>query len=102
MPIIIDIVDSQVTPDDLETIFSYFTAIDNQFSTYKQDSEISKINSGALAKENYSKDMQTVFALSEKTKQETRGYFDILHQGKYDPSGIVKGWAIQNAADILQ
>ena len=46
--------------------------------------------------------MQTILALSAQTKEETDGYFDILHNGIYDPSGIVKGWAIQNAAQMLQ
>ena len=35
----------------------------------------------------------------EETKQETDGYFDIKKpDGTYDPSGIVKGWAIWEAA----
>ena len=42
--------------------------------------------------------MRAVFALAEQTKQETAGYFDIDRGGFYDPSGIVKGWAIANAA----
>ncbi len=36
--------------------------------------------------------MKVIFKLSEKTKKETNGYFDIFYKGKYDPSGIVKGW----------
>jgi len=46
--------------------------------------------------------MRLIFALAEETKQATHGYFDIAHQGRYDPSGIVKGWAIHNAAQILR
>ncbi|HVU10254.1 MAG TPA: FAD:protein FMN transferase, partial [Phototrophicaceae bacterium] len=30
------------------------------------------------------------------------GYFDIRHKGTMDPSGIVKGWAIYNAAELLR
>jgi len=40
--------------------------------------------------------------MAEQTRQETDGYFDIARNGKYDPSGIVKGWAIYNAAEILR
>jgi thiamine biosynthesis lipoprotein len=44
-----------------------------------------------------------VLALAEKTKKETNGYFDITKPGgTLDPSGIVKGWAIHNAAQFLQ
>jgi thiamine biosynthesis lipoprotein len=42
-----------------------------------------------------------VFALAEQTRQETSGYFDIERGGCYDPSGLVKGWAIFHAAEIL-
>jgi FAD:protein FMN transferase len=45
--------------------------------------------------------MRTVFALAEQTRQETGGYFDIERGGRYDPSGLVKGWAIYHAAEIL-
>jgi thiamine biosynthesis lipoprotein len=102
MHITVEIVDPQVTPKIFEEIFSYFTAVDKQFSTYKNDSEIMRINRGEIPKDNYSSEMQEVFLLAEKTKQETFGYFDIKKpDGTLDPSGIVKGWAIKNAAEIL-
>ena len=40
--------------------------------------------------------------MCEQTRQETDGYFDIQRDGMIDPSGIVKGWAIQQAAHLLQ
>lgn len=55
-----------------------------------------------MKKNEWSEDMKTVFELSKQTKKETNGYFDIFHNGKYDTSGMVKGWAIQNAAQILK
>jgi thiamine biosynthesis lipoprotein len=45
--------------------------------------------------------MQQVFALAEQTRQETGGYFDIEREGRWDPSGLVKGWAIYQAASLL-
>ena len=46
--------------------------------------------------------MREVLALAEQTKRETGGYFDIRRpDGTLDPSGIVKGWAIRNAAAII-
>lgn len=102
MHITIEIVDSQVKPHDIQQIFNYFTYIDNKFSTYKKTSEISQINNKKLNKNQYSTDMKTILALCEQTKSETNGYFDILHNDKLDPSGIVKGWAIWQAAKLLQ
>jgi thiamine biosynthesis lipoprotein len=101
MPITIEVVDPMVTQDDLESVFAYFVAIDETFSTYKDTSEITKINRGELLPAHYSIDMRRIFSLSAQTKKETDGYFDIQHDGIYDPSGIVKGWAILNAAEML-
>ncbi|GCF08012.1 FAD:protein FMN transferase [Dictyobacter arantiisoli] len=101
MPITLEVMDATVTQSDLNAVFAYFVSVDTAFSTYQTTSEISRINRGELAVENCSAAMQTILALSEQTKQETHGYFDIQHNGYYDPSGIVKGWAIQNAASLL-
>jgi FAD:protein FMN transferase len=102
MPITVTILDPTATQEDLEQVFSYFLAVDEMFSTYKEQSEISRINRGLLLPEQYSADMRTILALSEQTRKETQGYFDIQHEGMLDPSGIVKGWAIRNAADQLR
>lgn len=102
MPITIEVMDSTVTRDDLDKVFAYFVSVDDTFSTYKATSEISKINRGELTAAQYSEAMKTILALSEQTKKDTLGYFDIEHNGMYDPSGIVKGWAIQNAAYMLE
>lgn len=84
-------------------VFEYLDYIDQTFSTYKTNSEISKINRGQLLKSEYSADMVEVFNLAEQTKQETRGYFDIKKaDGKLDPSGIVKGWGIWKAGLLLK
>ena len=42
--------------------------------------------------------MKHVLALCEQTNADTFGYFNIAHNGKLDPSGLVKGWAIYQAA----
>lgn len=102
MPITVELVDDWATQAAIDAVFAYFEYVDNKFSTYKDDSEITAINQRRLSLEQASEDMQTVFALSEQTRWETYGYFDIVHNGKYDPSGLVKGWAIDNAAELLR
>lgn len=102
MPITVEIVDAHATQEEIERVFAYFSHIDERFSTYKETSEISRINRGELRPEEYSAEMRTILALSEETKRETNGYFDIRSAGLYDPSGIVKGWAIHNAALMLR
>ena len=102
MPITLEVIDASVTQAMFDTVFAYFEYIDEKFSTYKDTSEISRINRHELTLEESSEDMQTIFAFSEQTRLETDGYFNILHKDIYDPSGVVKGWAIFNAAEILR
>ncbi len=102
MPIEIEIVGSGAQAA-LEAAFAYLVAVDARFSTYKEDSEISRINRGEIEENATSVEMREVFALAEKTKKETSSYFDIRRpDGRLDPSGIVKGWAILNAAALIR
>lgn len=102
MHITVEIVGAVPANGAIEKVFSYFNYVDEKFSTYKDASEITKINKGELRESEYSEDMKTVLLLCEKTKKETGGYFDIVApDGLYDPSGLVKGWSIYNAANIL-
>jgi thiamine biosynthesis lipoprotein len=102
MPITIEIIDSTATEADLAAIYDYFQTVEDRFSPFQESSEVSRLNAGQLAPADYSPDLQLVLKLSEQTKQETNGYFDIYHQGRCNPSGLVKGWAISNAAALLK
>lgn len=100
MPISVEIQDESASAADIDSVFAYFTAVDEQYSPYKATSEVSRINAG-LAPGEWSDDMKRIVELCEQTKRETNGYFDAYYNGTFDPSGIVKGWAIQAAAGIL-
>lgn len=102
MPVVIEINDPNVTREVFEEVFNYLISIDERFSTYKKNSEITLYNEGKIAKEDLSNDMKKVLELSEETKNKTNGFFDIAYNGKIDPSGLVKGWAIQHASEILR
>jgi thiamine biosynthesis lipoprotein len=102
MPITVEIVDD-APAGLLDEVFGYFAAVDARFSTYKPDSEISALNQGRVALADVSLEMQEVLGLAERTRRETDGYFEIKRSdGRLDPSGIVKGWAIRNAADLVR
>ncbi len=102
MPISVEIIDSKSREEDFEKVFNYFKYIDDKFSTFKKESEISKINQGKLEKDRYSEDMKTVLLLCEETKKETNGYFNIEKNGLLDPSGLVKGLSIFRATKMLK
>lgn len=86
----------------LGRVYAYLDWVDATFSTYKVQSEISRLNRGEIAPDEISAAMREVLALAEETRRETHGYFDITRaDGSRDPSGVVKGWAIAGAADLL-
>lgn len=101
MPISIDIASQFASREDLDAIFEHFARVDELFSPYRESSEVSAFNRGELSREKLSAPLREVLALCEKTKAETAGYFDIATETGIDPSGLVKGWAIQGAADML-
>lgn len=102
MPVIIEIINTQVTEKIFKELFDYFIYIDNTFSPFKTDSELTRINQGRLLKNDWSRDMKEVFKLCEQTKNETGGYFNYEKNNQFDPLGLVKGWAINNAGNILK
>jgi FAD:protein FMN transferase len=102
MHITIEVVDREVDPRHVDEVYNYFRYVDRKFSTYKETSEIARINQSKLRRDQYSADMKRVLALCELTRQETDGYFDIHRNGVLDPSGLVKGWSIWQAAKLLQ
>ncbi len=101
MPIIVEIVDAHASAADFDAVFDYFTEVDRRFSPYLDDSEVSRLNRGEVLQ--LSSQMHEVLTLAEQTKQETEGFFDMRRpSGRLDPSGVVKGWAICEAAQFLE
>jgi FAD:protein FMN transferase len=98
MPITVAIVD--IPPRGLlDRVFAYFAEVDRRFSPFKPDSEVSTLDGARLGPDALSPEMREILALADCTRQETDGYFDIRRPGgRIDPSGIVKGWAVRNAA----
>jgi len=117
MPIGIDVRDPEVDPGVLDRAFAWLRWVDATFSTYKPDSEISRLNRGGLALRDAHRDVRAVLARCAELRAETGGYFDMgaallaqwervgdvaLRLGAVDPSGLVKGWAVERAARILE
>ncbi|HET9016344.1 MAG TPA: FAD:protein FMN transferase, partial [Thermomicrobiaceae bacterium] len=101
MPVTVEILDPGVAAADLDAVYAYFGWVDATFSTYDPASEVSRLNRGELTPDRACPEVRAILALAEETKALTQGYFDIRRDGVIDPSGIVKGWAIQQAAERL-
>jgi thiamine biosynthesis lipoprotein len=99
MPIVVAVRDGDV-PDE---VFDWFRHVDATFSTFKENSEISRIRRGELAVEDASDDVRRVLTRCDELRKETGGYFDAAacSPDGLDPSGLVKGWAVDEACAIL-
>ena len=103
----IDVASSKVGLDGLNAglveVTEYVKVIDLEFSTYKPDSQVSRIRRGELRIEDASAQMQEVWQLCLVARELTDGSFDPwCVKGGYDPSGYVKGWAADKCIKILQ
>lgn len=96
MPIVVAVRDGDV-PDE---VFDWFRHVDETFSTYKDESEVSRIRRGELAVEDASDEVRGVYERCSELREETSGFFDI-DAVDGDPSGYVKGWSVDRAAAIL-
>ena len=103
MPIVIDVRDDGAGDELLDLAYDWFREVDAVFSTYKDDSEISRLNRGELALRECREDVRRVIARCRELVDETEGYFDAeaVVPGSIDPSGLVKGWSVDRAADLL-
>lgn len=100
MPVTVQCPDG-TNPVAIEGIFEFLKTVDDKYSPYKETSDVAKVNRGELVAADYDDELQTILNIAEQTKHETNGFFDVWHDGAFDPSGIVKGWAIAKAAQKM-
>jgi thiamine biosynthesis lipoprotein len=76
-------------------------AVDLAFSPYRTDSLVSRLRRGELAP-GAAAPLAEVVARCDLLRSRTDGWFDAWAvPGGFDPSGLVKGWAIERAAALL-
>jgi thiamine biosynthesis lipoprotein len=85
----------------VERVFAWLRWVDATFSTYRADSEISRLERGELTLSAAHPLVREVLARCERLRAVTGGYFDVRARGALDPSGLVKGWAVDRAAALL-
>jgi thiamine biosynthesis lipoprotein len=103
LPVVVDVRDQGIGDEAVEAAFDSLREADAMFSTYRDESEISRINRGELALEDADELVRAVLARCEELCIETDGYFSAraARSDLLDPSGFVKGWAVDRAAEIL-
>ncbi len=71
---------------------------DEVFSTYRDGSDISRLARGELTVEACAPEVAEVLELAAEAERVSDGWFSTRYGGRLDPTGIVKGWAVERAA----
>ena len=80
-------------------IDKYLQNVEEKFSPFLSESLVSRHTDigEELQDDFFDIEYQEVYSRSIIAKKETHGLFDPFFDGKYNPTGFVKGWAIENA-----
>jgi thiamine biosynthesis lipoprotein len=81
--------------------------VDRVFSTYRPESFVSRLGRGEIALEDCPPEVAEVVELGTTAERESGGAFSIRLPGPdgaavLDPSGVVKGWAVERATAPLR
>jgi FAD:protein FMN transferase len=104
MPVSLHLADprSAAALNDLaDKAFGWLREVDERFSTYQAGSEVNQLDQGLVRLAGCSAEMRAVLDRCAELWRATNGYFDTYATGRFDPSGYVKGWAVQVASDRL-
>ena len=106
MAVSLDVRDD-IDPGVISTVVAWLHHVDATFSTYKMESPVSQFGLGLISADQLSEEVRDVLTLCESVREETSGAFDIAcvpapNGSTLDPSGLVKGWSIERAAELLE
>ncbi|MEU0188096.1 FAD:protein FMN transferase [Streptomyces sp. NPDC006207] len=89
----------------LEEAVAFLHRTDAVFSTYRYDSQISRLARGELDLRSCDAEVREVLRLCEEAERRSDGWFSARYRGRSgtgpDPTGLVKGWAVERAARTL-
>jgi thiamine biosynthesis lipoprotein len=102
IPVGVDVRDDGVDPAVLDGVFAHLRAVDAAFSPYRATSEVRRIAAGELAVHAARPEVRAVLTRCERLRHATHGRFDVHATGRLDPSGFVKGWAVDGAVALLR
>ena len=99
--------DDASDPGSLAEVVTWLHHVDQTFSTYIDDSPISRLGRGEIGLDAASDEVRDILLLCEQLRADTDGAFDAFavpapNGTTLDPSGVVKGWSIERAAELLE
>lgn len=90
----------------VEQVFADLRRVDTVFSPWKDDSQVTRLSRGELTLADCDAEVREVADLCEQARERTRGWFDAYlptpdGDRRFDPTGLVKGWAVERASRHL-
>lgn len=98
----IDIRDSGDWTDAIADTVGWLHHVDRVFSTYRPHSDLSRLRRRDLRLSDADPDVAIVLDLCAEAESATGGHFSARRDGRIDPTGLVKGWAIETASRRLR
>jgi thiamine biosynthesis lipoprotein len=85
----------------LEAAVSWLHWVDRVFSPYRADSDVRLLADGAVTVDGCVPELAEVIDACAFVAELSGGYFTDTPSGRFDPTGYVKGWAVERAAAVL-
>jgi thiamine biosynthesis lipoprotein len=98
----IDVRDAGNWQEAVHDVVAWLHRVDDVFSSYQDSSDISRLRRARLDVAQADEHVAEVLDLCVQVQRETGGYFSPLWNGALDPTGLVKGWAIERAEEIIR
>src|SRR5438874_199280 len=83
-------------------VVGWLHRVDAVFSPFKPGSDVSRLARGELRLADAAPEVRVVLELCADLTATTEGYFSALVDGRIDPTGLVKGWAVERASELLR
>jgi FAD:protein FMN transferase len=85
----------------LDSAVRWLHWVDRVFSPYRPDSDVSLLARAEVTVSGCAPEVAEVLAACAFLREMSGGYFTASPDGQLDPSGFVKGWAVERAAELL-
>jgi FAD:protein FMN transferase len=96
-----DVPAAAVADGSLEAALRWLHWVDRIFSPYRPDSDVSLLAAAEVTVDGCAPEVAEVISWCTAVRLCSGGYFTAAPGGVFDPSGYVKGWAVERAAAIL-
>jgi thiamine biosynthesis lipoprotein len=97
----LELSDLDPTAAAVDRVVAWWRWVDDTFSTYRPDSEISRLAAGTLTLEECVPEVRHILNRCAEAARLSSGYFSDHPDGRLDPSGMVKGWSVATASEML-